>query len=254
MLQSFAQGPRHALVSAPQRALSGNSLSLWSKVFGVLVATHRKPHAQMPARTALQAPAPRLDDLLLLLRTVEAEAGAALTVALFGALNASISWKKAQFSQHVVWCGWKFCFASESVQLVAHKMAKLREQLQALHAAHKVPRKSLEAALGLLNWATTFSKHLRPFMAPLYKDLRSAKGTLHSMAPAAWSAFSMMHWIARQSCHAHRPVAGYLATHSCSRWEPCEGAQQSRRPQSASVKQAPVGTPSSPRNPPSQRK
>ena len=130
-----------------------------------------------------------VDDLLLLLRTAEAEAGAALTVALLGALNAPISWKKAQFAQQVIWCGWKFCFASESVELVAHKLAKLREQLQSLRSAHKVPRKSLEAALGLLNWATTFSNHLRPFMAPLYKDLHSAKGTLHSIAPASWSAF-----------------------------------------------------------------
>ncbi|OLP74596.1 hypothetical protein AK812_SmicGene45817, partial [Symbiodinium microadriaticum] len=97
-------------------------------------------------------------DLLLLLRLSESEAGAALTVALLGALNAPISWKKAQFAQQVVWCGWKFCFASESVELVANKLLKLREQLQALRAAHKVPRKSLEAALGLLNWATTFSK------------------------------------------------------------------------------------------------
>ena len=130
-----------------------------------------------------------VDDLLLLLRLQEVEVGAALTVALLGALNAPISWKKAQFAQQVVWCGWQFCFASESVELVANKLAKLREQLQALRAAHKVPRKSLEAALGLLNWATTFSKHLRPFMAPLYKDLHSAKGTLHSIAPASWTAF-----------------------------------------------------------------
>ena len=30
---------------------------------------------------------------------------------------------------------------------------------------------------------------MRPFMAPLYKDLHSAKGTLHSIAPSMWSSF-----------------------------------------------------------------
>ena len=86
-------------------------------------------------------------------------------------------------------CSAASCSVPSTVELVANKLAKLREQLHALRAAHKVPRKSLEAALGLLNWATTFSKHLRAFMAPLYKDLRSAKGTLHSIAPASWTAF-----------------------------------------------------------------
>ena len=54
-----------------------------------------------------------VNDLLLLLRMQEVEVGAALTVALLGAINAPINWKKAQFAQQVVWCGWQFCFASE---------------------------------------------------------------------------------------------------------------------------------------------
>eukprot|EP00439_Symbiodinium_sp_Y106_P038539 s899_g4.t1 len=75
------------------------------------------------------------------------------------------------------------------MELVQHKLAKLRGQLQEMQNTAKVPHKALEACPGLRNWATTLSKHLRPFMAPLYKDLHSAKGTLRSIAPATWSAF-----------------------------------------------------------------
>ena len=130
-----------------------------------------------------------VDDLLALLRTVDKDIGAALIVALLSALHAPISWKKAQFSQSVTWCGWLFRTDTETVELRLAKLHKLREQLTALRQHSKVQRKDLEAALGLLNWATSLSKHMRPFMAPLYKDLHSAKGTLHSIAPSMWSSF-----------------------------------------------------------------
>ena len=130
-----------------------------------------------------------VDDLLCMLRTAQSEQCAALIVALLAALHAPISWKKAQFSTSVTWCGWTFCTATETIELVPTKLRKLREQLQALQRKSKIPRKELEAVLGLLNWATSISKHLRPFMAPLYKDLHSGQGTLHSIAPSAWQAF-----------------------------------------------------------------
>ena len=130
-----------------------------------------------------------VDDLLCMLRTAQSEQGAALIIALLAALHAPISWKKAQFSTSVTWCGWVFSTATETVELVSSKLRKLREQLHALQRKSKIPRKELEAVLGLLNWATSISKHLRPFMAPLYKDLHSGQGTLHSIAPAAWQAF-----------------------------------------------------------------
>ena len=130
-----------------------------------------------------------VDDLLCMLRTAQSEQCAALIVALLAALRAPISWKKAQFSTSVTWCGWTFCTATETIELVPSKLRKLREQLQALQQKSKIPRKELEAVLGLLNWATSISKHLRPFMAPLYKDLHSGQGTLHSIAPSAWQAF-----------------------------------------------------------------
>ena len=130
-----------------------------------------------------------VDDLLCMLRTAQSEQCAALIVALLAALHAPISWKKAQFSTSVTWCGWSFCTVTETIELVPTKLRKLREHLQALQRKSKIPRKELEAVLGLLNWATSISKHLRPFMAPLYKDLHSGQGTLHSIAPSAWQAF-----------------------------------------------------------------
>ena len=130
-----------------------------------------------------------VDDLLALLRLIDKDIGAALIVALLSALHAPISWKKAQFSQSVTWCGWHFRTDTETVDLRLAKLQKLREQLMSWQQHSKVQRKDLEAALGLLNWATSLSKHMRPFMAPLYKDLRSAKGTLHSIAPSMWSSF-----------------------------------------------------------------
>ena len=130
-----------------------------------------------------------VDDLLALLRKTESAEAAALIVALLAALHAPISWRKAQFSTKVTWCGWNFCTASETVELRQAKLVKLREQLASLQQQTKVPRKALEGMLGLLNWATSLSKHLRPFMAPLYKDLHSAKGTLHSIAPSMWQPF-----------------------------------------------------------------
>ena len=140
-----------------------------------------------------------VDDLLALLRKGESTEAAALVVALLAALHAPISWKKAQFSTNVTWCGWNFCTLSETVELRQAKLRKLREQLAALQNQSKVPRKALEGMLGLLNWATSLSKHLRPFMAPLYKDLHSAKGTLHSISPNMWQSFYFLRCPRQQS-------------------------------------------------------
>ena len=53
----------------------------------------------------------------------------------------------------------------------------------------QVQRKLLEATLGLLMWATSTCPHLRPYMAPLYRDLRSAAGTLKLIHPRMWQTF-----------------------------------------------------------------
>ena len=89
----------------------------------------------------------------------------------------------------VTWCGWTFDVFCETVTLAAPKLAKLRHELLQLAKQSKVRRKELEATLGLLQWATTLSPHLRPFLAPLYKDLHSCKGTLHSINARNWQNF-----------------------------------------------------------------
>ena len=104
-------------------------------------------------------------------------------LAFLACINAPISWKKAQLSTDVVWCGWTFSFAFETLHLSQAKLAKLRQQLHALCSSRKVQRKLLEATLGLLMWATSTCPHLRPYMAPLYRDLRSAAGALKLIHP-----------------------------------------------------------------------
>ena len=67
----------------------------------------------------------------------------------------------------LIWCGWKFNFAYETVELCAAKRLKLSSQIQGLLSKPKVPRKDLEACVGLLMGATNISLVLRPYIAPL---------------------------------------------------------------------------------------
>ena len=69
------------------------------------------------------------------------------------------------------------------------KLDKLRQQLENLSQAHKVPRKALEQCLGLLIWATSISKHLRPWLAPLYSDLHSPPESMCSVSASTWQSF-----------------------------------------------------------------
>ena len=85
----------------------------------------------------------------------------------------------------MIWCGWTFSFRRETIHLSQSKLAKL----QALHNSRKVPRKLLAATLGLLMWVTSTCQHLRPYMAPLYRDLHSAAGTLKLIHPPLWQHF-----------------------------------------------------------------
>ena len=43
----------------------------------------------------------------------------------FCAIAAPISWKKAQFQDSLVWCGWEINFSHDTIQLVSAKLAKL---------------------------------------------------------------------------------------------------------------------------------
>ena len=96
------------------------------------------------------------------------------------------SW--AAFGPSITWCGWQFCFRTETACLAQPKLDKLCAQLLQLLQHKRVPRKELEACLGLLMWATSISS-LRCFTAPRYSDLRSPSGTCYPVLPRSWSQF-----------------------------------------------------------------
>ena len=48
----------------------------------------------------------------------------ALVVLFFCAIAAPMSWKKAQFQDRLVWCGWDINFSHDSIQLMSGKLAK----------------------------------------------------------------------------------------------------------------------------------
>ena len=68
----------------------------------------------------------------------------------------------------------------------AAKRAMLSLQIRGLLSKPKVPRKDLEACIGLLMWATNISPVLRPYLAPLYRLLNSPPGANYSIAPRMW--------------------------------------------------------------------
>ena len=125
-----------------------------------------------------------VDDLLALLARTAFVEQLAHMLCFLTAINAPISWKKAQLSHEITWCGWTFNFDFETVTLAAGKLDKLQQQLHELARSKKIPRKLLERALGLLMWATTTCPQL-----PLYRDLHSGKGTLHSVHANSWQTF-----------------------------------------------------------------
>ena len=51
----------------------------------------------------------------------------------FAAINAPMSWKKAQFSQAFNWCGRTVDFEMDTIQLIGNKLIKLQGQIDALH-------------------------------------------------------------------------------------------------------------------------
>ena len=130
-----------------------------------------------------------VDDLLLLFRSADHCAGTCMAIALLSIVNAPVSWKKAQVGEPATWCGWTFSFAFETVHLREPKLRKLREQFARIAQAKKTSRKQLEAALGLLMWATSTCPHLRPYMAPLYRDLHGGSGTLKQIHAPQWQSF-----------------------------------------------------------------
>ena len=156
----------------------------WQRVGGLITRILHASLAQFPHRAWLY-----VDDLLAALLRTSAHESLLIIVLLLSCLGAPISWKKASVGDSLIWCGWKFNFAYETVELCAAKRAKLSSQIQSLLSKPKVPRKDLEACIGLLMWATNISLVLRPYVAPLYRLLNSPPGANYSIAPRMWRLF-----------------------------------------------------------------
>ena len=73
-----------------------------------------------------------VDDLLCALFQDSAPDMFALVVLFFCAIAAPISWKKAQFQDSLVWCGWEINFSRNTIQLVSAKLTKLDALVKAL--------------------------------------------------------------------------------------------------------------------------
>ena len=156
----------------------------WQRVGGLITRILHASLAQYPHRAWLY-----VDDLLAALLRTSAHESLLIIVLLLSCLGAPISWKKASVGDSLIWCGWKFNFAYETVELCAAKRLKLSSQIQSLLSKPKVPRKDLEACIGLLMWATNISLVLRPYIAPLYRLLNSPPGANYSIAPRMWPLF-----------------------------------------------------------------
>ena len=129
----------------------------WQRVGGLITRILHASLAQHPHRAWLY-----VDDLLAALLRTSAHESLLILVLLLSCLGAPISWKKASVGDSLIWCGWKFNFAYETVELCAAKRIKLSAQIQGLLSKPKVPRKDLEACIGLL-----MGNEHKPCFAPL---------------------------------------------------------------------------------------
>ena len=170
----------------------------WQRVGGLITRILHASLAPYPHRAWLY-----VDDLLAALLRTSAHESLLIMVLLLSCLGAPISWKKASVGDSLIWCGWKFFFAYETVELCAAKRLKLSAQIQGLLSKPKVPRKDLEACIGLLMWATNISLVLRPYVAPLYRLLNSPPGANHSIAPRMWPLF--LHCLDSRAVFVRRP-------------------------------------------------
>ncbi|OLP91792.1 hypothetical protein AK812_SmicGene26474 [Symbiodinium microadriaticum] len=121
----------------------------WQRVGGLITRILHASLAQYPHRAWLY-----VDDLLAALLRTSAHESLLIIVLLLSCLGAPISWKKASVGDSLIWCGWKFNFAYETVELCAAKRLKLSSQIQGLLSKPKVQRKDLEACIGLLMWVS----------------------------------------------------------------------------------------------------
>ena len=107
------------------------------RVGGLITRILHASLAQYPHRAWLY-----VDDLLAALLRTSAHESLLIVVLILSSLGAPISWKKASVGDSLVWCGWRFNFAYETVELCAAKRLKLSAQIQSLLSKQKVPRAS----------------------------------------------------------------------------------------------------------------
>ena len=91
----------------------------WQRVGGFITRILHASLAQYPHRAWLY-----VDDLLAALIRTSAHESLLIVVLILSSLGAPISWKKASVGDSLVWCGWRFNFAYETVELCAAKRLK----------------------------------------------------------------------------------------------------------------------------------
>ena len=126
-----------------------------------------------------------VDDLLMALCRDKADQRFALVVLLLQVLKPPVSWK-ALVGDTLIWCGWRFCFSSDTVQQEPATVQKLLSQIQELLSSKKADRKLL-SCLGLLLWATSTALYLRSFTGPLDFDLHSPSSKGYSINAMQWN-------------------------------------------------------------------
>ena len=114
------------------------------------------------------------------------------------AINAPISWKKAQLGRTITWCGWTFHLDIEALRLVAGKLAKLRDE------SEKLARSSSLKALWASSCGPPAPANTSGPAWRRYKDLRSDKGTLRQVNARDWQGVRKS--LAPHAMFAHQPA------------------------------------------------
>ena len=130
-----------------------------------------------------------VDDLFAELHRPSAQEQLAVTTIFLQAILAPMSWKKVHIGNLISWCGWQINLDVDTIALAQAKLDKLCTQLSSIYASKKVLRKTLEQTIGLLVWATAINPHMRPHLAPLYRDLHSPPGAMYSVSANRWRNF-----------------------------------------------------------------
>ena len=99
-----------------------------------------------------------------------------------------ISWGKCEFGTKLKWIGWNFYILAGYLALPEDKLQKLADQLKELRRSERCSKKSLEKAVGLLNWLTQVFILMRTWLPYLYKDLFSIPASHYSVDPGSWQS------------------------------------------------------------------